>query len=132
MAAGAIAVDRAEIALPVDQRQAHGKILRHAHHRVINGLVAVRMIFADHVADDAGGFAVRLVPLVAVLVHRIEDAPVHRLEPVARIGQRARDDHAHRVIEIASASSPPLSKPDECRRSRHLPAGGRLRLPFSR
>ena len=95
-----IAVDRAEIALPVDQRQAHGKILRHAHQRVVDRLVAVRMVFADHVADDAGRLAVRLVPLVAVLVHRVEDAPMHRLEPVARIRQRPRHDHAHGVIEV--------------------------------
>ena len=97
-----IAVDRAEIALPVDQRQAHGEILRHAHQRVVDRLIAVRMVFADHVADDAGGFAVRLVPLVAVLVHRIEDAAMHRLEPVARIRQRARHDHAHGVIEVGA------------------------------
>ena len=30
---GHIAVDRAEIALPIDQRHAHGKVLRHAHQR---------------------------------------------------------------------------------------------------
>ena len=96
-----IAVDRAEIALSVDQRQAHGEILRHAHQRVVDRLVAVRMIFADHVADDARGFPVRLVPFVAVFVHRIEDAPMHRLEPVARVRQRARHDHAHGVIEVA-------------------------------
>ena len=97
-----IAVDRAEIALPVDQRQAHGKILRHAHQRVVDRLIAVRMIFADHVADDARGLAVRLVPLVAVLVHRVEDAPMHRLEAVARVRQRPRHDHAHGVIEVGT------------------------------
>ena len=96
-----IAVDRAEIALAVDQRQAHGEILRHAHQRVVHRLVAVRVIFTDDVADHARRLAIRLVPLVAVLVHRIEDAPVHGLEPVARIGQRARHDHAHGVIEVA-------------------------------
>ena len=97
-----IAVDRAEIALAVDQRQAHGEILRHAHQRVVDRLVAVRMIFAHHVADDARRFAIGLVPVVAVLVHRIEDAPVHRLQAVARVGQRARHDHAHGVIEIGA------------------------------
>jgi hypothetical protein len=49
-----IAVDRTKIALPVDKRGAHGKILRHAHQRVVNRLVAVRMVFTDHVTDDAG------------------------------------------------------------------------------
>ncbi len=96
-----IAVDRTEIPLPIHQRQAHGKILRHAHKRVIHRLVAVRMIFTDNVADDARRLAVGLVPLVAVLVHRVEDAPMHRLEPVARVRQRPRHDHAHGVIEVA-------------------------------
>ena len=48
-----IAVDRAEIALAVDQRQAHREILRHPHHRVVDRLVAMRMVFTHHVADDA-------------------------------------------------------------------------------
>ncbi len=48
-----IAVDRAEIALPVDQHQAHGEVLRHAHERVVDRLVAMRMVFAHHVADHA-------------------------------------------------------------------------------
>ena len=39
---------------------------------------------------------------VAVLVHRVEDAPMHGLQAVAHIRQRARHDHAHRVIEVAA------------------------------
>ena len=95
-----IAVDRAEIALPVDQRQAHGKILRHAHQRVVDRAVAVRVIFAHHVADDARRLDVFAVGQMPLLVHRIEDAAMHRLEPVARIRQRPRHDHAHGVIEV--------------------------------
>ena len=49
-----IAVHRAEIALPVDQRHAHGEGLRHAHHGVVDRGVAVRVVFAHHVADHAG------------------------------------------------------------------------------
>ena len=97
-----IAVHRAEIALAVDQRQAHREILRHPHHRVVDRQLAVRVVFADHVADDARRFAVAAVPLVAVHLHRIEDAAVHRLQPVADVGQRARHDHAHRVIEVGA------------------------------
>ena len=95
-----IAVDRAEIALAIDQGHAHGKILRHAHQRVVDRGVAVRMVFAHHVADHAGRFHVFLVGRVALLVHRIEDAAMYGLEPVAHIRQRPRHDHAHRVIEI--------------------------------
>ncbi len=95
-----ISVDRAEIALAVDQRHAHGEVLRHPDHRVVNRLVAVRMIFTDHVADDAGRFDVFLVRRVPLFVHRIENAPMHGLQPVARIRQRPRHDHAHGVIEV--------------------------------
>ena len=98
-----IAVDRAEIALPVDQRHPHGEGLRHAHHGVVDRGVAVRVVFAHDVADDAGGFAIGLVGRVAGLVHAEQDAPVHRLQPVARVRQRARHDHAHRVIEVGAA-----------------------------
>ncbi len=51
-----IAVDIAEIALPVDQRVAHREILRQAHQRVVDRLVAMRVELADDVADDAGAF----------------------------------------------------------------------------
>ena len=50
---GAVAVARAEVALAVDQRIAQREVLRHAHQRVVGGLVAVRMEAAEHVADDA-------------------------------------------------------------------------------
>ena len=98
---GRIAVYGAEVALAIDQRQPQREVLRHAHQRVIDRLVTVRMILTDDVADDAGGFSVGLVPVVAVLVHREQDAAMHRLQPVAHVGQRAADDHAHCVIEIA-------------------------------
>ena len=97
-----IAVDRTEIALSIDQRQPHGKILRQPHQRVIHCLVAMRVIFADDIADDARGFAVRLVPVVAAFMHGIENAPVYGFEAVPHIGQRARDDDAHRIIEIGA------------------------------
>ena len=58
---GVIAVDIAEIALPVDQRVALREILREAHQRVVDRLVAMRVVLADDVADDAGAFLERLV-----------------------------------------------------------------------
>src|SRR5690606_4701592 len=80
-----------------------GKILRHAHQRHVDRLVAMGMVLTDHVAHDARGFAVGLVVLVALLVHRIEDAPMHGLQPVAHVRKRARHDHAHRIVEIRLA-----------------------------
>ena len=95
-----IAVHGAEVALAVEQRQRHGEVLRHADQRVVDRLVAVRVVLAHDVADGAGALAVGLVVGVAGLVHREEDAAVHRLQPVAQVGDGAADDHAHRVVEI--------------------------------
>ena len=96
-----VAVDRAEIALAVDQRQPHGEVLRQPHQGVVDRQIAMGVIFAHGIAGDARRFVVGPLRRVIVLVHRIEDAPMHRLEPVAHVRQRARHDHAHGVIEIA-------------------------------
>ncbi len=98
-----IAVDRAEIALAVDQHQPHGEILRHADEGVVDRLVAVRVILTHHVADDARRLHVLAVRQVAVLVHGVQDAAMHRLQAVARIRQGPADDHAHRVGQVGLA-----------------------------
>ncbi len=98
---GVIAVDIAEIALAVDQRVARGKILRQPHHRVVDRLVAMRMERAHHVADDLGGFLERRAGIEAQQPHAVEDAPMHRLEAVARVRQRPVHDGRQRVGEIA-------------------------------
>ena len=97
-----IAVHRAEVALAVDQHQAHGEVLRHAHQRVVDGVLAVRMVLAHHVADDARALARRPAIFVAALAHRVEDPAMHRLQAVAHVGQRSRHDHAHGVIEVGA------------------------------
>src|SRR5690606_31909314 len=97
-----IAVDRAEIALPVDERHAHRPVLRHADQGVIDRGVAMRVIFTHHVRDRTGRLHVLSVPVVAALMRRIEDAAMHGLEAISHIRQRTRNDHAHGVIEIAS------------------------------
>ena len=95
-----VTVDRAEVALAVDQRHAHREVLRQAHERVVDREVAVRVIFAHRLADDAGALHVFLVPVEPQLLHREQDAAVDRLQAVADVGQRAADDDAHRVLEI--------------------------------
>ena len=99
---GRVAIHRAEIALAIDQRLPHGEVLHHADEGIVNGLVAVRMVFTDHVTDDARRFAIGLIPLIARLMHRVQDAAVHRLQPIPDIRKRARNNYAHRVIEIGA------------------------------
>ncbi len=96
---GGIAVDRAEVALPVHQRIAQRELLHHAHHGVVHRRVAVRVILAQHVAHHRRGLLVPAARHEPEFVHRVENAPVHRLEAVSHVGQRARHDDAHRVVD---------------------------------
>ena len=98
-----VAVDRAEVALPVDERVAEVPLLRQAHQRVVDRRVAVRVVLLQHLADHAGALRVALVVVQPLGVHRVEDAAVHRLQAVAHVGERAADDHRHRVVEIRLA-----------------------------
>ncbi len=100
---GRIAVDGPEVSLPVDERVAHGEVLRHANDRVVDRGIAVGVVLADDRAHRARGLAVRLVRRVAGVVHGVQHAAVHGLQPVADVGERPPDDHAHRVIEIRTA-----------------------------
>ena len=100
---GVVAIDGAEVALAIDQHVAQRKILRHAHDGVINSGVAVRMVFTDHVADDAGGLFEWAVPVVVELVHGEQHAPVYGFESIPGVRQRTAHNHAHRVVKVASA-----------------------------
>ncbi len=97
---GVVAVHRTEVALAVDQQVAQRERLGHTHDGVVDRSVAVRVVLTDHVTDHTGGFLVRLVPVVAQFAHRKENAAMHGLQAVTRIGQRSPDNHAHRVVEV--------------------------------
>ena len=95
-----IAVDRAEVALPVDQQVTHGERLSHAHDRVVDRRITVRVVFTDDVTNDPCRFLVGLVVIVPQLAHRVQHASVHGFESIPDIGQGATHDDAHRVVQI--------------------------------
>ncbi len=95
-----IAVYGAEVALSVDEGISQGELLDHPRNRVVDGLIAVGMVLADHVADDPGRFLVRLVVHVVQLVHGEEYSPVHRFQTVPDIGQGPADNGAHGIVQI--------------------------------
>ena len=95
-----IAVDAAEVALPVDQGRAHVPVLRETHQGVVDGGVAVRVVLLQNFADGSGGLAVALVVQHPLVEHRVEDPAMDGLEAVADVGKRAPDDDGHRVVEI--------------------------------
>ena len=100
---GIVAINRSEVALAIDQCVTQGKILRHTHQRVVNRLVAVGVILTHHFADHTGALHIRPVPDVIGFMHREQYASMHRLQAIPNIWERAANDHAHGVIEIALA-----------------------------
>ena len=100
---GVIAVDVAEIPLAVDERVALREILGEPHKGVIDRELAMRVELADDVADDAGAFLVARGGIKAQLLHRMQDSAMHRLEPVAHIGERARHDCRQRIGQVTLA-----------------------------
>src|SRR5258708_33112164 len=66
-----IAIDRAKVSLPKDQRISHAPGLSQPHERVINGQVSMRVIFAHHLTDDPCTLARGPVRLKAHLSHRV-------------------------------------------------------------
>ena len=97
---GAVAVHIAEIALAFDQRIARGEILRETHQRFIDRLIAMRVKTADHVAHHTRAFLEGGVRRQFQKAHGVEQAPVNRLQAVARIGQRPLGDGGQGVGEI--------------------------------
>ncbi len=96
----AVAVARAEVALAVDQRVAQREVLRQAHQRVVRRLVAVRVVLAEHVADHARRLHRLGIGAQAHLVHREQDAALHRLLAVGHLGQRTALDHADGIVQV--------------------------------
>ena len=62
----------------------------------------MRMEFADHIADGARGLLVLGAGGQPELAHRVDDAPLHGLQAVAEVRQRAVEDHVHRVVEVGA------------------------------
>jgi len=60
----------------------------------------VRVVILEHLADDAGALVEGAVVDEALAEHRVEDAALDGLQAVAGIGQGARDDDRHRVIDV--------------------------------
>ena len=100
---GRIAIDGAEVALAIDERIAQREGLRHAHQRVVDGGVAVRMVDTHGLSDNLGALGVLLVVLEAHLAHGVEHAAMDGLEAVAGVRESAPDDDRHRVVEIRAA-----------------------------
>src|SRR5690606_34855867 len=89
---GRTVVERAEVAVAVDQRHPQREVLGEPDERVVDGAVAVRVELAHDLAHDPGRLHVPPVRTQPHLVHLVEDPPLHGLEAVAGVRQRAGVD----------------------------------------
>jgi hypothetical protein len=85
---GGAVVERAEVAVSVDERHAQRERLGEAHEGVVDGRVAVRMELAHDLADDSSRLDVAAIGPQAHVAHHVEDAALHGLEPVTGVGKR--------------------------------------------
>ncbi len=95
-----VAIDRTEVAVTIDEEVAQREVLRHACDGIVDGLVAMGVIFTDDITDNTGRLLVGARIGVGQILHGVEDAAVNRLEAVAGVGQGATDDDAHRIVNI--------------------------------
>ena len=98
---GRAVVQRAEVAVPVDQRQAHREGLGQADQRLVDGHVTVRVQAPHHVTDHARGLHVRTVWAQPHAVHLEQDAALDGLQPVTGVRQRPGVDHRVGVLQEA-------------------------------
>ena len=89
--------------MPVDEHGAHRERLRHAHHGVVDRAVAVGVVATHDFTHEVCGLAVGAVPLIAAGLGGVENAAVNRFQAVADVGQGARDDDRHGVVQIGLA-----------------------------
>ena len=82
---GRVAVDRAEVPLPVDERITERELLDHPDQRFVDGRVAVGVVLPEHLTDDARRLLVGAVRDEPELLHGVEHPPVDGLEAVADV-----------------------------------------------
>ena len=125
-------VARSEIALAFDERIAVRKRLRHQHHRLVAGTVAMWMELADHVADGPRGFLRLGAGAKSQLAHGVDDPALHRLEAVAEEGQCAIQHDVHRVVEIRALGVLPQGDLFKAEEGRTYGIGHRIDLQRKR
>ena len=104
---GRVAVYGAEVSVAVYQGIANVKILGQTHQGVVNGAVAMGMIFPHSIPNDTSAFFMRFFMSDAIFVHGVQNAAVNRLQTVSDIGQGPAYDDASWNIQYRIVSSPP-------------------------
>ena len=86
---GRVTIDRADVPLEVDQRVALRKVLGDRDRCVVDGAITVRVVATERIADDLHTLIVPAGCGRGVVFKGEQDPSLHRLEPIARIGDGA-------------------------------------------
>ena len=99
---GWVVVHGAEVAVTIEERMAAGEGLHQPHQGVVDRLVAMGVVLAEHIPHHPGAFAVGAIWGEPQLVHREQDAALHGFESIPHIRQGPTHDHAHGVFEVGA------------------------------
>ena len=94
-----VSVHRTEVSVSVNERTADRKVLRKPDEGVVNGAVAVGVIFTQNVADDKRTLTVRSVRGEVQFVHRIEYTAVNGFKSVPDVRDSSRYVDRHGVCD---------------------------------
>ena len=98
-----VTVHGAEITLTVYEGIPLIPVLRQTRHGVVDARIAVGVKLTEHLADDTGGFLGLSAVAQIEPVHTEQNPALHGLEAVTRIGEGARDNHRHRIVDVGRA-----------------------------
>jgi hypothetical protein len=76
------------------------KRLRHQHHRLVAGGVAVRMVFTQNISHGAGRFLMLGTRRQPKFGHRVDNTTLYWFQAITDMRQRTIEDDVHRVIEV--------------------------------
>ena len=121
-------IQGAEVAVAVNERQAHREGLGQTHQRLVDRGVPVRVEPTHDITHDPGGLHVRTIRAQPHPVHLEQDAALNRLEPVSGVRQGTRVDDGVGVLQEAGAHLRGQVEIDDLPVGRgRSPGGGRLR-----
>src|SRR5207248_1402276 len=83
-----VPIDRTEITLTDHETLAHDKVLGQPDQGFIRSGTAVWMVVTSHITDNLGTLSRSAITMqMKLMVHRVQDAPLYRLQAVAHVGQ---------------------------------------------
>ena len=104
---GVVGVDRTEVSVAVDEAHSHGERLSQSNHGVVNTAVTMRVIVTHDLTDNGRRFSELGRVGQVLLVHRVQNSALNRLEPIADIGQGSAGDDRQAVVQVSLLSGQP-------------------------